>query len=785
MVKLSNEGLTAQPTPGPLSSISGTPAETSGGSIIPGAAPEEGEAASKRLLRQKAADVRRWAEPTQGMVFIFPSYEWWNNIVPVASVDHARRTIALAGDCSYEIKPEDRYYVMGLLEELDAPGEWCVDAAGETLCFWPPSPLEDRPVYVPTTRTILQLDGAKNVTVHGLTLECCDGTAVTVVDSEACHIAGCTIRNVGDYGGNGVSVSGGTGNGVVGCDIHDVGCVGIALSGGDQETLTPAGNYAENNHITRTGVFYKQGSGIAVSGVGNRVSRNTIHHVPRWCVKFGGNNNIIELNHLHHASLETSDTGAIYGGSANWLSSHGTIIRHNYIHDIVGCGRRKGEWRSPFYTWGIYLDWSATGVTIHGNIIARCPRAGIMVHDGRFNTISNDIIVDCGIGEHDSGSQIEFRGWHDMHSFWIQGRHRFGWDEQYESVANQPKWHREGSTLRDPRHSALPDGRTMHTNALRRNILHYPASASRAFRFHNISFEHNPSDHNLVWCGGQPVKTGLVRLRETTGPNLVPNAGFEEGAPDAMPPGWAGQAPCEGASIGAVTDAPHAGTRCLQLHGVSDPSLEGRPDWERQVMAQTRFITTVVPGKGYRAAVWMRANEVGTPARLEALSSEGGVYDVRWIADVSVGTEWREHEVVFRFPQPGDGNHHDGMDQTFYLRIFLLQDAGALWLDDAELREATVMDEWESWQSEGMDRNSAIAHPLFVNAATGDYRLRSGSPALKLGFEQLPVERMGLYDSPDRASCPVDDDPWREEHLRYPEGPRRSKRPGRGPPRQC
>lgn len=123
---------------------------------------------AKRVLRCRPADARRWANPMQGCVFIFPSHEWWNNIVPIASADPANRVITLQRNCSCEIKPDDRYYVMGLPEELDAPGEWCVDAAGEALYFWPPSPMGDKPVYVPTTRTIPELNGARHVTVQGL-----------------------------------------------------------------------------------------------------------------------------------------------------------------------------------------------------------------------------------------------------------------------------------------------------------------------------------------------------------------------------------------------------------------------------------------------------------------------------------------------------------------------------------------------------------------------------------------------------------------------------------------
>ncbi len=714
----------------------------------------EGTAADRRVLRYRQEDARQWRNPEQGSVFIFPSHEWWNNIVPIESVDPVRRLVTVAANCSYEIKPEDRYFVMGLLEELDAPGEWCVDAAHETLYFRPPEPGAAAPVTVPVVQTLLEIDGAKHITVRGLTLECCAGTAVMVTDSTDCLIAGCTIRDVGGYSGSGVSLSGGTRSGVVGCDIHDVGCTGVVLSGGDQRTLTPAANYAENNHITRTGVDYKQGVGISVSGVGNRVSRNTIHDVPRWCVRFGGNNNVIEYNHLFRASLETSDTGAIYGGSLNWLSAHGTMIRHNYIHDIVGCGRRNGEWRAPFFAWGIYLDWTAMGVTVRGNIITRCPRAGIMVHDGRFNTIEDNIVVDCGRGRHDPASQIELVGWHDKHFYWDRGL-GFGWVRQYESVADQPAWHGEGNTLRHPHRSALPDGRTMHGNTVRRNILVSRDGRAQAFRFRNVSVEHNSSDHNVIWAGGRPVKTGRLELGGEPGPNLVRNPGFEDDAPGERPSQWSCRIPspeCDASVDGTVR---HGGVHSLRLTGVASPANAGKPPWLRHMAASCKYIRDVVPGRAYRAAVWLKAREAGTRVRLEALSFRHKAYDVRFSRVSAVGTEWAENHVAFRFPQEGDGNYHAGMDETFYIRITLCQDAGTLWIDDAELREGRMLDEWQAWQNAGWDRHSIVADPLFIDPDRDDFRPKAESPAWELGFEPIAVEKLGCYRDPLRASWPI------------------------------
>ena len=51
---------------------------------------------------------------------------------------------------------------------------------------------------------------------------------------------------------------------------------------------------------------------------------------------------------------------------------------------------------------------------------------------------------------------------------------------------------------------------------------------------------------------------------------------------------------------------------------------------------------------------------------------------------------------------------------------------------------------FESWRKLGYDAHSVVADPLFVDAANGDYRLQPDSPALKLGFQQIPVDRIGI-----------------------------------------
>ena len=535
----------------------------------------------KHALPFKPSDARAWAHPEEGEVFIFPRYNWWNNIVRIKSVDAAAHTITLASDCSYAIRAFDRYYVRGLFEELDAPGEWHLDKQDWTLYFWPPAPLKDKAVYAPTLRTLVEISSATNVTFRGFTFECSEGTAITLKNTTNCLIAASTIRNVGDYHGSGVAINGGFKNGVTGCDIHDTGSSGININGGDRITLTPAENFADNNYIHHTGVFYKQGVGVSLTGCGNRASHNLIHDGPRFGIQFAGNNLVIEYNHIRHMNLETEDTGAVYTGGRDWIGSRGTVIRYNYFHDMLGYGHDdKGVWHSPHFSWGVYLDDNTGGVDVIGNIVARCSRASIHLHNGRDNFIANNIFVEGRL------SQIEYSGWTTNSRHWVD--HFTGMVKGYESVAAQPAWQNMRNMSLHPSKAVLPDGTIMSGNVLTRNIVYYQNPKSKLYNWRNLSFANNRFDSNLVWHCDQPLLTNLPKV--------------------------------------------------------------------------------------------------------------------------------------------------------------------------------STNQQWSAWQEKGNDVHSLVADPLFVNAAADDYRLKPNSPAYKLGFKPIPVEKIGPYKDDLRASWPIVEAEGAREH---------------------
>jgi parallel beta-helix repeat protein len=58
--------------------------------------------------------------------------------------------------------------------------------------------------------------------------------------------------------------------------------------------------------------------------------------------------------------------------------------------------------------------------------------------------------------------------------------------------------------------------------------------------------------------------------------------------------------------------------------------------------------------------------------------------------------------------------------------------------------------DFASWQKRGNDAHSLIADPLFVDAAKGDFRLKDGSPALKIGFKPFDFSQAGIRPQASR-----------------------------------
>jgi len=329
------------------------------------------------------ARAERWIGEKEIWLHGYWFWDWSDAYQQVKSIDAEKRILALETPYhNYGYRKGQRYYALNLLSELDSPGEWYCDRDKRILYFRPPAGRGKGRAVLSVLPMLVAMRKTSFVTIRGLILEATRSTAVAVHGGRANRIAGCVIRNTGSYA---VDIAGGRENGVIGCDIYRTAEGGIRLSGGDRETLTPAGNFAENNHIHHFGRIYRTyRPAVAISGVGNRIAHNLIHDGPHNAIQLSGNEHIIELNEIHHVCFETGDVGAFYMGR-DW-TMRGTVIRHNYFHHISGPGLHGAM--------AVYLDDAASGIEISGNLFYRAGRAAF-IGGGRDNRVVNNIFVEC------------------------------------------------------------------------------------------------------------------------------------------------------------------------------------------------------------------------------------------------------------------------------------------------------------------------------------------------------------------------------------------------------
>jgi hypothetical protein len=725
------------------------------GEMWPMYADKEGE--DKHTLLVKPRDWRQWAHPEEVEVFVFPRYNWWNDVLRVKSMDEGQHTVTTVKDASYAMRANDRYYFQGALEELDAPGEWYLDRRSWTLYFQPPTPIESRPVYAPTTRDIVTLEGAEYLTLRGLTLECAEGSAIVLSKANHCRVVGCTVRNVGDFGGTGINVKEGTDNGVLGCDISFTGSNGVSLSGGDRATLTAAANFVDNCYIHQVGVFYKQGVGVALSGVGQRVSHCLIHDTPRFAIQFTGNNHLLEYNHLRHLALETEDVGATYCGGRDWISPRGTVIRYNFIHDVLGYGW-NGKWTSPYFAWGVYLDDNSGGVDVIGNIVARCGRSCIHGHSARDCRVENNIFIEGGL------RQWEFNGWTTKSHFWESTLPQM--EKGYESVAHLPAWLNLRGMETPPAQIPDAEGRVMSGDIFTRNIIAWKNPEAKALNVVAFNPERNHFDRNLYWHDGLPLKTGQHQSGKIISGNLVPNPAFDQGGSTVFPEQWQWQIHPPGGQVGVVEED---GRRALRI----DAAFNHEKKRDNYPIVVSREIE-LKPGASYVLRGRFRGDREGGKAALMIqfyLPPKDGQPAHFWAsspADAKVGHDWQAVEFAFTIPAKGEKGWHEKM-KNFRVRLDWPGEQGSLFAEGLELHETEPLDEWQSWQALG-DQHSLIADPKFLAPEKDDYRLAPDSPAWALGFQPIPVDKIGPYASPDRATWPIIEAEGAREHPLSNEG---------------
>lgn len=312
-------------------------------------------------------------------VHITPGAHWvsWTRMVK----DYSQERHELSWDepwntgWAYITKEGSYYYLFGVLEALDAPGEWYLNHQANTVYLWTPHGDDPALHVVEAKRRDLAFDlsGLSHIEVSGFRIF---AATITMADADHCVVDDCHVFYPSHY-----TECAGWGTG-----MNDT---GVIISG-------------HHNELRRSSVAFSAGNGVTLLGESNKVVNSLIHDVNYAATDCGairamGSNHLIshstlynagrsiivnrylkrsriEYNHMYNAGLLTSDLGATYCYDTD---GEGTVIAYNWIHDGKGG-----------LVIGIYIDNNSPNHVIHHNVCWNNADSGI-----RLNTPTANILV--------------------------------------------------------------------------------------------------------------------------------------------------------------------------------------------------------------------------------------------------------------------------------------------------------------------------------------------------------------------------------------------------------
>jgi len=415
--------------------------------------------AADAISPQRAA---RWQDPRGGFIHAMHSAEWGGMHYVITGKGPDNKVTYEGGwqnNRPSGMHPQFRM-VENIFEELDAPGEWFLDAKTSTLYFYPPAGLDLSTVVIEAVRLrhLVEFRGTPQapvrfITLKGLTFRHAArtfmenkeplvrsdwttyrGGAIFYSGTEDCSLEDCFIDQVG---GNAVFVNNYNRRVTVrGCHIARAGANGVAFIGdrdaarvprdwrdrsqtlatldrtpGPKSDNYPADCLVEDCLIYLTGRVEKQTAPVQIElSQGITVRHCSIYDVPRAGINIGDGcwgGHVIEFCDIFDTVRETGDHGSFnsWGRDRYWglnglnLNDDRTWEAERELPRLDAVRTvilRNNRWRCD-HGWDIDLDDGSTNYVLVNNL---CLCGGIKLREGFYRLVENNVMVNNGFHPH-------------------------------------------------------------------------------------------------------------------------------------------------------------------------------------------------------------------------------------------------------------------------------------------------------------------------------------------------------------------------------------------------
>lgn len=375
------------------------------------------------VFKYTYSNIDTWSEESlkESIVRGYLGAKYREEFNGIESVDAENREITLKWATDFPVKVGRDWRILNIAEEIDVPGEYCIDWQHSSLAlyYYPPYELSsDDVLQLSVTKGASWIcENTQNIVFDGIKFTGIRNSdksqgVITINNSDNIEIRNCTFTY--NDGGANITING-KNNIVEACGFYNCGAAGVfILGGGDYTTLERQNNVVINNHFYNSGYRNLTDTGGAVSdyfvssnpsGVGNTINNNLIHHIyGRVSIWMKGIEYDVSYNEISNGLRNLADYGLIYSGRRP--NQQGMTINNNYLHDF---GSLKDLSTAIN---GIYIDDWNSGYTANNNIIVSNSNASTkgIFSVGAYNTFKYNILANSATGIYQGSRQDHLVG---------------------------------------------------------------------------------------------------------------------------------------------------------------------------------------------------------------------------------------------------------------------------------------------------------------------------------------------------------------------------------------
>jgi hypothetical protein len=374
-----------------------------------------------------------WGTASDAQINIVSNWKFFNQWNTVTGVNTSTGRIDIADSERHgKIISGNWFWIEGVMEELDEPGEWYLDQTAGRLYYMPqPGTNPNTLSFVaPLLNRIIYAKGDVNAGTHveyvnfeGIEFQHTTFTLGQIearVDTDAAilfentcdsSVKNCRFENIGGYAlwlhldsnrnsfdHNTVLNSGGGGVLLTGSRFSYMDDTKVYTPGEAAAKVAPILNQITYNTVEHCGKIRYYGGGVHLDSrpfsmsmaPGNYIAHNHFNDLSRNGIfafrNQGGN--VVEYNHIHNAMQTTIDGGCIHFATMNHLNAPNFIL-NNWLYDIWGYEQMPDGNPVRKLANGVFLDWDTSNTTVKDNWIYNAGDTPVkVIWGGNWNVVN-------------------------------------------------------------------------------------------------------------------------------------------------------------------------------------------------------------------------------------------------------------------------------------------------------------------------------------------------------------------------------------------------------------